>query len=71
MEAAGFELRCLDVRDRAGEILQLNHGHNTPYKDHSPGTQLVLRIRQTAPRSVRSIIIKAIIARHGSSSVIS
>ena len=37
MEAAGFELRCLDVRDRAGEILQLNHGHNTPYKDHSPG----------------------------------
>ncbi len=30
-------MRCIDVRDRAGEILQLNHGHNSPYKDCSPG----------------------------------
>ena len=37
MESAGFQLRCIDVRDRAAEILRLNHGHNSPYKDCSPG----------------------------------
>ena len=34
-------------------------------------TQLVLRIRQAAPRSVRSIRIKALVPRRGTSSVIS
>ena len=37
MENAGFQLRCVDVRDRAAELLRLNHGHNSPYKDGSPG----------------------------------
>ena len=37
MENAGFQLRCIDVRDRAAELLRLNHGHNSPYKDGSPG----------------------------------
>ncbi len=37
MEAAGFTLRNMDVRDRAGEILRLNHGHNSPYREGSPG----------------------------------
>ena len=37
METAGFQLRYIDVRDRAGELLRLNHGHNSPYRDCSPG----------------------------------
>lgn len=30
-------MKHIDVRDRAGELLRLNHGHNSPYKDCSPG----------------------------------
>ena len=37
MESAGFQMKHIDVRDRAGELLRLNHGHNSPYKDCSPG----------------------------------
>ena len=37
LEQAGFQFRCVDVRVRAAEILRLNYGHNSPYKDTSPG----------------------------------
>ena len=37
MESSGFQIKCMDVRDRAAEMLRLNHGHNSPYKEGSPG----------------------------------
>lgn len=38
MEAAGFQMRNADVRERAGELLRLNYGHSSPYGEGcSPG----------------------------------
>ena len=37
IESRGFTLRGVDVRDRAGELLQLNRGADSPYIDCSPG----------------------------------
>ena len=37
MESAGFQVKHMDIRDRAGELLRLNHGLQSPYKDCSPG----------------------------------
>lgn len=38
MEASGFQMKCMDVRDRAAEMLRLNPRSNgSKYKEGSPG----------------------------------
>ncbi|ESO11452.1 hypothetical protein HELRODRAFT_183146 [Helobdella robusta] len=37
MEECGFNLLCIDIRERASELLSLNQRCNSPYRDFIPG----------------------------------